>query len=124
MSIQPEQTSPAPTTPPASAVELPNPLRELHARAEAEFQNYAQLEIVSTFGEPQAEYAAIRKACALVDLPQRGILELTGKDRLPFLNNLLTNATWDKTAKTGIPAGAGVYAFFLNLKGRIVTDMN
>jgi hypothetical protein len=39
---------------------LPNPLYNLHQQAEAEFQPYDQLEIVSTFDEPQAEYSAIR----------------------------------------------------------------
>src|SRR5687768_15810634 len=86
---------------------LPNPLRALHEQAGAEFQAYANLEIVSTFGEPQAEYSAIRKGCGLLDLPQRGVLELTGKDRLPFLNNLLTNQTWDKATKQGLGAGQG-----------------
>jgi folate-binding protein YgfZ len=105
--------------------ELPtNPLRATHDQAGAEFQPYARTEIVSTFGEPQAEYSAIRKGCALLDLPQRGVLELTGKDRLPFLNNLLTNQTWDKATKSGIDAGKGVYAYYLNAKGRIVADMN
>jgi folate-binding protein YgfZ len=104
--------------------ELPNPLRPLHEAAGAEFQPYASLEIVSTFGEPQAEYSAIHKACGLLDLPQRGVLELTGKDRLPFLNNLLTNLTWDKTTKSGLAAGQGAYAYYLNAKGRIVADMN
>jgi folate-binding protein YgfZ len=109
---------------PSQAVELPNPLYSLHEQAEAEFQAYAQLQIVSTFGEPQAEYAALHKACGMMDLPQRGILQLTGKDRLTFLNNLLTNKTWDKETKTGLKQGEGVYAFFLNGKGRIVVDMN
>ncbi|MDB5323276.1 MAG: putative Aminomethyltransferase, glycine cleavage system protein [Phycisphaerales bacterium] len=107
-----------------SEVRLNNPLHALHAQTAAEFQSYAELEIVSTFGQPEAEYSAIRKAAALMDLPQRGVLELTGKDRLAFLNNLLTNQTWDKQAKSGIAAGSGVYAYFLNLKGRIVADMN
>jgi aminomethyltransferase len=102
----------------------PNPLRDLHAGAGAEFQDYAGLEIVGTFGEPQAEYAAVRKACALFDLPQRGILELTGKDRLRFLNNLLTNETWKKDTKTSLGAGQGVYALLLNKQGRIITDLN
>src|SRR5580692_1029276 len=79
---------------PQTAPALPNPLRDLHERNNAEFQPYAAVEIVSTFGEPQAEYASIRKAAAMIDEPQRGILELTGTDRLSFLNNLLTNATW------------------------------
>src|SRR4051812_8667266 len=103
---------------------LPNPLHLLHQQAEAEFQPYADLEIVTTFGEPQAEYAALHKSVGMIDLPQRGILELAGKDRLAFLNNLLTNQTWNKESKSGLPAGRGIYAFFLNTKGRIVTDMN
>ena len=103
---------------------FPNPLRNLHEAAGAEFQAYDQIEIVSTFGEPQAEYAAIRKGCALMDEPQRGILELTGKDRLSFLNNLVTNQTWDKDRRTGLEPGTGVNAYFLNLKGRIVADLN
>jgi folate-binding protein YgfZ len=107
-----------------SEVLLNNPLHAIHTQAGAEFQAYAELEFVSTFGQPEAEYAAIRKGAGLMDLPQRGVLELTGKDRLAFLNNLLTNQTWDKQAKSGIAAGSGVYAYFLNLKGRIVADMN
>jgi aminomethyltransferase len=102
----------------------PNPLRDLHDASGTEFQAYDRIDIVSTFGEPQAEYAAVRKGCALTDEPQRGVLELVGKDRHSFLNNLLTNQTWDKERKTGLAPGTGVYAFFLNLKGRIVADMN
>jgi len=105
-------------------VSIPNPLLSLHEQAEAELQAYAQVQIVSTFGEPQAEYAAIRKSAALLDEPQRGTLEVSGKDRFAFLNNLLTNKTWEKETKTGLAAGSGVYAFFLNAKGRIVADMH
>ena len=104
--------------------DLPNPLLALHQKAGAEFQAYDQLQIVSTFGEPEAEYAAIRRGAAVIDQPQRGVLELVGKDRLPFLNNLLTNQTWDKNTRSGLKAGEGVYAFFLGRNGRIVSDMN
>jgi aminomethyltransferase len=109
---------------PVASPQMPNPLKPLHEQTDAEFQDYAGTEIVSTFGEPQAEYAAIHKGCALIDLPQRGLLELTGKDRLDFLNRFLTNQTVDPKNKTPLPAGKGVYAFLLNNKGRIVTDMN
>src|SRR6266542_3442287 len=104
----------------------PNPLLDLHRQNPlTECQAHGPIEIVSTFGEPQAEYAAIRKSCAVMDLPQRGLIELTGKDRLPFLNNLITNQVWDKQAKKPLEAGRGVYAFLLNAKtGRIITDMN
>lgn len=102
----------------------PNPLRQLHAQAQAEFVAWDQIEIVQTFNQPQAEYAAIRKSTAMIDLPQRGIIELTGRDRLQFLNNLLTNQTWDSKTACGLQAGQGVYAFMLNRGGRIVADMN
>ncbi len=102
-----------------------DPLHDLHEQAEAEFQPYAAVQVVSTFGEPQAEYAALRKGAGLMDLPQRGFLELTGRDRLPFLNNLVTNQTFDKAAKSGLAAGQGVYAFLLQAKnGRVVADLN
>src|SRR5580704_14788436 len=101
-----------------------NPLKKLHDQAEAEFQPYGDMEIVCTFGEPQAEYAAVRKSCALIDMPQRGVLQATGRDRIEFLNRLLTNQLLGKDGKTPLPSGAGVYAFLLNNKGRIVADMN
>lgn len=101
-----------------------NPLLPLHRQAEAELQAYDQLEIVSTFGEPQAEYAAFRRSCALLDLPHRGVIRVAGRDRHEFLNNLLTNQTWDKSARKPPPPGSGVFAFLLNLRGRIVAEMN
>jgi folate-binding protein YgfZ len=102
-----------------------DPLHEIHEKNQAEFQAYGDGEIVATFGQPQAEYAAIRKGAALMDQPHRGVIMLTGKDRLPFLNNLLSNQTFDKQTKAGMAAGSGVHAFLLNAKsGRIITDVN
>lgn len=114
------QSQPSPT----AAAPLPNPLHALHTAADAEFQPYEAVEIVSTFGEPQAEYAALHKSCGLMDLAHRGVLELTGKDRLTFLNNLLSNQTWSKESKSPLPAGEGVYAFLLQTNGRVLADMN
>ena len=99
--------------------EIPvNPLHILHEQAEAIFLPYgAHIEIVESFGELDLEYAAIRKGAALMDLPQRAVIVLTGKDRLTFLHNKLTN----ETAK--LTPGQGCYAFLLNLKGRIIADL-
>jgi folate-binding protein YgfZ len=102
-----------------------NPLLELHHQADAETQQYGEVEIVSTFGQPQAEYAAIRKGAGMIDLPQRTFIEVRGSDRLPFLNNLLTNQVFDKNAKQPLPAGRGVYAMLLHAKtGRVISDLN
>ena len=100
-----------------------NLLQDLHRQAGAEFQSYAEIEIPSTFGNTPAEYSALHKSCGLMDLPQRTVLEASGKDRLDFLNRLLSNQTYDKQKKTGLPPGRGVYSFLLNNKGRIIADM-
>ncbi len=90
---------------------------------ETETVDYAGTEIVLTFGAPQAEYAAIRKAAGVMDLPQKAVLELTGKDRNSFLDNFLTNQLFDKAGKKDLPSMKAVRAFLLNGKGRIVADM-
>jgi folate-binding protein YgfZ len=102
-----------------------NPLLEFHQKSDlAEFGRFGEIDIVSTFGEPQAEYSAVHKSCGLVDMPFRGVIDVTGRDRHEFLGNLLTARTWDKASRRGIEPGFGVASFFLNLKGRVVADMN
>lgn len=96
-----------------------SPLQSMHEQAEATFLPYGpELQIVESYGEVEAEYSAIRKAAALMDVPQRALVVLTGKDRLAFLNNLVTNET------KKLAPGQGVYAYLLNTKGRIVMDLN
>lgn len=48
----------------------------------------------------------------------RGLIEVTGKDRAAWLSNLVTNVV-----KTLQP-GEGNYAFATNVKGRVVFDLN
>jgi folate-binding protein YgfZ len=69
------------------------------------------------FEHVELEYAAIRKGCALVDLPQSGSVELEGADRRAFLNNLVT-----QELKTLEPMRS-VRSFWLNRKGRIDADL-
>lgn len=63
----------------------------------------------------EAAYSALKEGAAVVDL-HKSILRLTGKDPLGMLNAVLTNE---------VPAegGGGAYAFLLNPKGRIQTDL-
>ena len=96
-----------------------NPLQAMHEQAEATFLPYGpELQVVESYGEVEAEYAAIRKGAAFMDALHRTVVILTGKDRLSFLHNKVTNDT------NHLAAGAGCYAYLLNLKGRIVLDMN
>ena len=96
-----------------------NPLHPIHEQAEATFLPYGpDIEIVETYGEAEAEYAAVRKSAALMDAPHRAVVVLTGKDRLAFLQNKVTN----DVAK--LAAGQGCYSYFLNVKGRIQLDLH
>ena len=63
-------------------------------------------------------YAALRNGAAWLDLSARGKIKLTGEDRARLLHAMTTNHIEQLTP------GAGCYAFFLNDKGRILSDAN
>jgi hypothetical protein len=93
---------------------LIHPLQSLHEQAEATFLPYGpEVRIVESYGTVEAEYAAIRKGVALMDAPHRAVAILTGKDRLAFLHNKVTNDI------NRLQPGQGCCAYLLNLKGRI-----
>jgi folate-binding protein YgfZ len=63
-------------------------------------------------------YEALRNGAAWLDLSARGRIKLTGEDRARLLHAMTTNHIEQLTP------GAGCYAFFLNDKGRILSDAN
>src|SRR5579885_54665 len=69
------------------------------------------------FGDPQAEFAALRGECAVYDLGYRAKLSLTGSDRVRWLNGMVTNNIRD------LALDRGVYAFLLNPQGKILGDL-
>ncbi len=65
----------------------------------------------------ELEYAAIRKSCGLLDEPHRALIEVTGPDRLSFLNRMLTQEL------KGLGEHRTTRSFWLNRKGRIDADV-
>jgi folate-binding protein YgfZ len=63
-------------------------------------------------------YDALRSSAAWLDLSARGKIKLTGEDRARLLHAMTTNHIQQLTP------GTGCYAFFLNDKGRILSDAN
>ncbi len=61
-------------------------------------------------------YEALRGGAAVVDLSDRGKIRVTGEDRARLLHAMSTNNIQELTP------GHGLYAFFLNDKGRILAD--
>jgi folate-binding protein YgfZ len=93
----------------------------LQQQAEAALIPYgppeADVLLVETFGELELEYAALRKGCILLDQPHRGTLEITGVDRLEFLNRMVTQEL------KGFEPFQVRRSFWLSRKGRIDADL-
>lgn len=63
------------------------------------------------------QYRAILGGAGLLDRSSRGRLRLTGADRRVYLQGLLTNDI------VALAPGAGCYAAYLTLQGRMIADM-
>jgi folate-binding protein YgfZ len=61
-------------------------------------------------------YHALRRQCALVRRGDRGVLAVSGTDRLGWLQGLLTNDV------VNLPAGGVCEAAYLTPQGRMITD--
>lgn len=77
----------------------------------------AAVGVVQTYGELGLEYAALRKGCVLIDVPQRATLVMTGAEGVEFLNRMITQEM------KGFSAGDVRRGFWLNRKGRIEADL-
>jgi len=78
--------------------------------------NVGGVQIAASFGEYEAEYAAIRRHVAIFHQPQRAIIDTTGTERIDFLNRLCTNNL------ATLAEDHCRRAFQLNHKGRIIAD--
>jgi aminomethyltransferase len=78
---------------------------------------YNGTETVVSFGDPAAELEALRTGCGAFSLAWRSRVNVTGKDRVRWLHNMVTNNVRD------LPSNRGKYNFVLNAQGRILGDM-
>jgi aminomethyltransferase len=67
------------------------------------------------YGDVCAEYDAIRRGAAMLDLSLAAKLEVSGKNAVQFINGLVTN-----DVKSLLP-GEGIFAAFLNVQGKVVS---
>lgn len=95
---------------------------------------FTGIDVPAALAPIEMEYAAIRKHCGLLDMAMRGVLEVTGPERLDFLNRMITQ---ELRGKGGAKHAAGMptsdarpfevgevrRSFWLNRKGRIDADL-
>ena len=94
-----------------------SPLQNTHLELEACLTSVDGWQLPLHYGDPKAEYRALRNGFGLVDLSSRGLIRVLGGDSQRFLNAMLSNNTAD------LQPGMGCYATFLNPKGHMVTDL-
>jgi folate-binding protein YgfZ len=68
-------------------------------------------------GKATDEFAALKSTCGVYDLSRRSKIQLTGTDRVRWLNGMVTNNVRD------LGANRGAYAFLLNPQGHILGDL-
>jgi folate-binding protein YgfZ len=89
-----------------------------HTALGASFRPAGEWELPIHYGDPLAEYQAIRNAAALMDRSAMGKLLFQGTDRREFFNGLLTNDI------QSLPPGQGLHACLLTPKGKLLADFS
>ena len=93
-------------------------LYNVHRAAGAAFAEMAGRQVPQRFGDPRAEYEAVRRAAGLIDLSHQGKVRIAGADGQDFLNRMLTNDI------KALAAGRGCPSFLLNPKGHVVAYLS
>jgi folate-binding protein YgfZ len=78
---------------------------------------YEGVETALDYGDPAGELATLRTQCGVFELAWRAKIATTGKDRVRWLHNMVTNNVRD------LPLNRGAYNFVLNAQGRILGDI-
>ncbi len=73
--------------------------------------------IPSRYTDVPDEYQAVQTRAGLIDVSHLGLLQITGKDKLSFLNALLPSEL------SKLKDGSGIHSALLNTKARVLADL-
>ena len=91
------------------------PLHDAHLKHGAVLQEANGLELPAHYGDWEAEHQAVRQAVGISDLSHRGLVRVTGEDRLKWLHGITSNDLLT------IPSGTARYTALLSHKGRMLS---
>lgn len=100
-----------------TSVAADSPLRADAEARGAVFTEVAGRGVPLHFGDPPAEYRAVRGAAGIAHRADRAQIRLWGRDPVKMVQGLLTNDL------AGAPPGRGVYAAMLTPKGRTLAEL-
>jgi aminomethyltransferase len=90
-------------------------VEETHAAHGATFVDRGGRRVVAHYGRPERVHRAVRNVVGVMEMGY-GVVEVTGDDRIEFVDNAVTNRVPDED-------GQGVYALLLDPQGAIETDV-
>jgi glycine cleavage system T protein (aminomethyltransferase) len=90
------------------------PLHPAHAQLGARLGAADGYLVPLAYGDAVREHAAVRERCGLIDRSERGKIEATGRDRVAFLQAMLSNDV------KALQPGQGCEAALLDIHGKIV----
>ncbi len=93
----------------------PFPLQDLHVRSGARLGEAGGYVVPMHYGDPAVEHEAVRQRVGVIDRSSRGKIETTGRDRVSFLQGMLSNDV------KALSPGEGCPAAFLDARGKIVS---
>ena len=96
---------------------MKTPLALWHTAHGAVLVDDRGIELPEYFNDPLIEYRTVREKAGLIDLSFRVQVRVTGEDRLPFLQGMLSNDV------QALKPGEGCAAMLLTEQGRVVADL-
>jgi folate-binding protein YgfZ len=97
--------------------QLETPLIELEQAAGAKLATFHGCLLPETFSTFEDEYRAARESLAIFDTNWHAIINLSGPDRLRYLNAIVSNDI------KNLKEGSGTLALLLNPQGRILAEL-
>ncbi|MFC6836646.1 CAF17-like 4Fe-4S cluster assembly/insertion protein YgfZ [Halomarina ordinaria] len=90
-------------------------IEDVHADHGATFTDHGGRRVVATYGRTDRTHRAVRNGVGVIELGY-GILEVTGEDRVEFVDNAVSNRVPDDD-------GRGVYCLLCDPQGGIEADL-
>ena len=90
-------------------------LHRVHQQLGARFDPVGEWEMPTHYGDPVAEHHAVRTSAGMADLSPRGLLQITGDDRIAWLQSIISNDILP------LQPGQWLYSSFMSNKGKMLS---
>lgn len=92
-----------------------SPLHPQHESLGAQFESVGDWEMPAHYGDPVVEHLAVRKGVGIADLSHRGLLQVTGDDRVIWLQSIISNDILP------LATGQWLHSSFMTHKGKMLS---